>query len=116
VEYIEVPVAGAPGLVVELDEPSPGSVPAARLQDVSGSAVETFDRAMVRMRGAAANAVHHMRDMLDPPDEVTVQFAIKLATQAGVVIASASAEANLAVTLKWTRETPPAADGGKTSH
>jgi hypothetical protein len=110
-EFIEVPVVGASALVVEAEESAPGVVPAGRLHDVTGAATETFDRAMIRLRGAAANAVQHMRQMVDPPDEVTVQFAVKLATQAGVVIANTSAEANLSVTLKWTNATyPPGPD------
>jgi hypothetical protein len=78
-------------------------VPAGRLHDLADSATETFDGAMVRLRGAAGNVVRRMRDMAEPPDEVTVQFAVKLATQAGVVIANTTAEANLSVTLKWSR-------------
>ena len=102
-DYVEVPVSGGIGLVVETQDIRPGTVPAGRLHDIADSATETFDSAMTRVRFAAGTVVQRMRDMAQPPDEVTVQFAVKLATQAGVVIANTSAEANLSVTLKWTR-------------
>ena len=41
------------------------------------------------------------------PDEVTVEVGIKFVGEAGIVIARASTEANLVVTLKWTPKGPP---------
>ena len=101
-EFVEVPVSDEISLVVETVDIRTGTVPAGRLRDLAESATETFDSAMTRLRVAAGTVVRRMRDMGQPPDEVTVQFAVKLATQAGVVIANTSAEANLSVTLKWT--------------
>ncbi|MGH3899334.1 MAG: CU044_2847 family protein [Pseudonocardiaceae bacterium] len=100
-EFVEVPLPDGLSLVVETVEIRPGTVPAGRLHDLAESATETFDSAMNRLRAAGGTIVRRMRDMEQPPDEVTVQFAVKLATQAGVVIANTSAEANLSVTLKW---------------
>src|SRR5262245_35282769 len=103
-EYVQVPLPDGSSLVVETVEIRPGTVPAGRLHDIAASATETFDSAMDRLRSAAGSVVLRMKEMAKPPDEVTVQFAVKLATQAGVVIANTSAEANLSVTLKWTGE------------
>ncbi|GAA3216497.1 CU044_2847 family protein [Dactylosporangium siamense] len=103
-EFVEVPVDEGLGLIVETVEVRAGTVAAGRLHDMADAAVESFDSAMSRVRVAAGTVVRRMRDMADPPDEVTVEFAVKLATQAGVVIANTSAEANLSVTLRWTRD------------
>jgi hypothetical protein len=113
-EFVEVPVSDGVSLLVETVDIRPGTVPAGRLHDLAESATETFDSAMTRLRVAAGTVVRRMRDMAQPPDEVSVQFAVKLATQAGVVIANTSAEANLSVTLKWSDisdKEPPEPDG-----
>jgi Trypsin-co-occurring domain 1 len=100
-EFVEVALPEGLGLVVETVDIRPGTVPAGRLHDLAESATETFDSAMNRLRNAADTVVRRMGAMAQPPDEVTVAFAVKLATQAGVVIANTSAEANLSVTLTW---------------
>ncbi|MFD9949571.1 CU044_2847 family protein [Nonomuraea sp. NPDC059023] len=105
-EYVEIPLADGESLIVESVEVRAGTVQAGRLRDVAGTATETFESAMTRLRSAADSVVRRMSDMARPPDEVTVGFAVKLATQAGVVIANTSAEANLSVTLKWTAGSP----------
>jgi hypothetical protein len=102
-EFVEVPLPEGVGLVVETVDIRPGTVPAGRLHDLADTAAETFDSAMSRLRNAADTVVRRMYTMAQPPDDVTVEFAVKLATQAGVVIANSSAEANLAVTLTWHR-------------
>jgi len=107
-EFVEVAMPEGIGLVVETVEIRPGTVPAGRLHDLAESATETFDSAMNRLRNAADTVVRRMRAMAESPDEITVEFAVKLATQAGVVIANTSAEANLSVTLTWnTKERRP---------
>ncbi|MGH2593215.1 MAG: CU044_2847 family protein [Anaerolineae bacterium] len=42
--------------------------------------------------------------MHDAPDEVGVEFGIKLNAEAGAFVALAGAEANYKVTLKWTKK------------
>jgi hypothetical protein len=109
-DFVEVPLPDGLSLVVERTDLGPGTVPAGRLRDLAESATESFDSAMTRLRAAAGAVTGRMHEMAQPPDEVTVQFAVKLATQAGVVIANTSAEANLSVTFKWTglsRSDPP---------
>jgi len=106
-DFVEVPLPDGLSLVVERTDLGPGTVPAGRLRDLAESATESFDSAMTRLRAAAGAVMGRMHEMPQPPDEVTVQFAVKLATQAGVVIANTSAEANLSVTFKWTGPSAP---------
>jgi hypothetical protein len=40
--------------------------------------------------------------MTSKPDEIEVTFGVNLSTQAGAFIASAGAEANFCVTMRWT--------------
>ncbi|TMR21979.1 hypothetical protein ETD86_13205 [Nonomuraea turkmeniaca] len=102
-DFVEVPLPDGTVLIVEAEhEPRGGVVAAGRLHDVASAATESFDMAINRLQTAAGAVVGRMRHLAQPPSEVTVEFAVKLATQAGVVIANTSAEANLKVTLRWT--------------
>jgi Trypsin-co-occurring domain 1 len=40
----------------------------------------------------------------DWPDEVNIEFAVKLSADANVIIARTGAEANFTISLRWTRE------------
>lgn len=44
------------------------------------------------------------------PDEVTVEFGIKLGAETGIVVAKGSTEVHFTVTLCWKRPDPPAPD------
>ena len=48
--------------------------------------------------------LNQLRDLADSPGEIQVEFAIKLTTDARIIIAKAGAEANFRVNLKWTRD------------
>ncbi|WP_204042975.1 CU044_2847 family protein [Acrocarpospora phusangensis] len=106
-DFVEVPLPDGTVLIVEAaDQPRVGGVVAAgRLHDVASAATESFEMAVTRLQSAAGAIVGRMSGMVQPPSEVTVEFGVKLATAAGVVIASTSAEANLKVVLRWTNDT-----------
>ncbi|CAA9551796.1 MAG: hypothetical protein AVDCRST_MAG73-2872 [uncultured Thermomicrobiales bacterium] len=91
-------------VVVEVEEePAPGMVRAARPGEVAERAGQTFAAALDTVRLAAETIVAKLGALSEQPNETTVQFGIKLSAQAGALIASTDAEANFAVTLKWTR-------------
>jgi hypothetical protein len=52
---------------------------------------------------ARSAVVTKLRGLADQPDEMVVEFGIKLGAKAGVVIASADTEANFTVSLTWRR-------------
>lgn len=101
--FVEVFLPGESSLIVEVaDDLDSGVVLAGRMRDVAGMTSETFESALDRLKLAAEAVVGKMRNLTQSPDEVTVEFSIKLATAVGVVIANSSAEANLKVTLRWS--------------
>ena len=56
------------------------------------------------------SVVEKLRSIGNRPDEIEISFGVKLSTTAGAVIASATAEANFDVTMRWTgthKETTP---------
>ena len=102
---IEFPLEEGGSVWVEVDEPEPpgGVVRAARPTEMMTKASQTFEEALDRIRPAADVLIAKLRGLSDPPDEMAVQFGLKLSAEAGAVVAAASAEANYTVTLTWKR-------------
>lgn len=108
---IEFPLEDGDSILVEVDvdeTEETGLVPASRGErtgaDVPAKATMTFETAMEKVKPAAAAIVKKLRDLSDPPDEMEVEFGLKLSAEAGAVVAAAGIEANYTVTLKWKRE------------
>lgn len=103
--FVEVPLPNGGSLIVEATgELDDSVVRAGRVQRIADAASESFESALDRVRSAAVVVRDKLSDLEVAPGEVTVEFAIKLGTAAGVVVASANAEANLRVLLRWTKE------------
>ena len=103
---IEFPLQDGGTMLIEVDEPeSPGGVTrAARPSDVPEKAKETFEDALDKIKPAAQSIITKLRDLSDAPDEIAVEFGIKLNAAAGAFIASAGVEANYTVSLKWIKK------------
>ena len=108
---VEFPLEEGGSILVQIDEPeSSGTVRAGREETIE-KAMETFEEALNRVLPAAKSVVEKLRNMGSKPDEIEVNFGINLSTQAGAFIASATAQANFGVTVRWTgasKETAPA--------
>jgi hypothetical protein len=81
--------------------PSPDVV----VHDAAG----TFEDALAGVRAAAVSALATFRDDALRPDQVTIEFGVKLSAEAGAVIAKTALEGHLLVKLAWTREQGPVA-------
>ena len=100
---VEFPLEDGGSILVEVDVPEePGMVPAAR-GEVVQRAQQTFETALDRVRPAAQAIIGKLRDLHDPPDEIEVEFGLKMSAEAGALVAAAGAEANYKVTLTWKR-------------
>ncbi len=64
---------------------------------------ETFEGALDKVRDAAEAMVSRLCSLTKPPDEMEVEFGVKLSAEAGAVIAKAATEANFTISLKWTK-------------
>jgi hypothetical protein len=64
----------------------------------------TLEKSLEKVRPAAQFIIEKLRSLHDAPDEIGVAFGLKLSAEAGAVLASAGAEANYTVTLKWVRK------------
>ena len=63
----------------------------------------SFERALDSVKPMANVMVSKLRDLVDPPDEIEVEFGLNLSAEVGAVVATAGAEANYSVTLTWKR-------------
>ncbi len=79
-------------------------MPAGLSGDVAGKVCQTFEVALEKAKPAASALIAQFRDLIDPPDEIEVEFGIKLSAGAGAVLASAGGEANYKMTLTWKRK------------
>jgi hypothetical protein len=103
---VEFPLEGEGTILVEVDEPEPkgGVVQAGRPGEIAVRASQTFEAALERIKPAAGAIIVKLRGLANPPDEVEVEFGLKLSAEAGAFIASAGTEANFTVKLTWERE------------
>jgi hypothetical protein len=102
---IEFPLEGGGSVWVEVEEPDPpgGVVRAANPREMMAKAGQTFEDALDKIKPAANVLIARLRGLSDPPDEMAVQFGLKLSAEAGAVVAATGAEANYTVTLTWKR-------------
>lgn len=103
--FVEFLLEDGNTILVEVNEEEPdGVVKAARGGILVAKAQQTFDDAMEIVRPAAAIIIDKLRRLSDAPQEVEVQFGLKLNAEAGAVVAATGIEANYVVTLKWKKE------------
>src|ERR1700690_2901866 len=105
-ELAQFPLNGGGVLVVEVDPADSvssrvmrGSAPEAAM----ATATATFESALQTVRCAAEGILHQLRSLAQPPDEVAVEFGVKMNAQAGAIIAKASTEANFKINLTWKK-------------
>lgn len=65
-------------------------------------AEKTLNQAIHTAKIAAELVLNSFKEM-NAPDEINLEFGVKLAVKAGVVIASADSEATFKVALKWKK-------------
>jgi len=95
---------GDGSIVVEVDEGDPGYERAAvRGGPLIEETGKRFDSALDTIRPIATAFVAKIRQVSEPPDEVTLEFGLNLNLKAGAVLASSQAEAHLQVTLTWKK-------------
>jgi Trypsin-co-occurring domain 1 len=62
-----------------------------------------FEQALAKLKPMCAAIVRQVRDAVEQPEEFSVEFGVKLNAEAGIVIASTAAEANLKIAIKWKK-------------
>jgi hypothetical protein len=68
-------------------------------------AEETFEAALDSLRPAVEAITRKLTNFQNVPDEIGVEFGVRLSAEAGAIIASTSADAHITVKLGWKRNT-----------
>jgi Trypsin-co-occurring domain 1 len=101
-QLVEFPVEGGGTLVAEVEVDSRGPTRGlGRAGELTVTASETVQDALTRVQPAAASLIARLRDLVDPPDEVELEFGIKLSAEFGAIVAKAAGDANFTVRLRW---------------
>lgn len=100
---VEFPQEDGTSLLVEVDEPVPegGVVRAARPGEVAEKASQTFEAALAKMKPMAGAIFTALQDLAQCPEQIQVEFGVKMTANAGAVLASAGVEGTYKVTLTW---------------
>jgi hypothetical protein len=64
-----------------------------------------FSKALSPIRQVANDVLQQLQELTQSPEEVTIEFGLKLNFEAGALIAKASTEGNLKVSIKWKKTT-----------
>lgn len=94
-------------VLVEADEPeSRGGVTVrgGSPVDLTEKAEVGFEAAIGKIKPVATAFIQRVHELAVAPEQVGIEFGIKLGAKAGAFIASADAEATFKVTLTWKRE------------
>jgi hypothetical protein len=94
---------GGGAVFVEVADDEPGIEQAARADDLVVRARVSLENALDQVRAVANTALARLRDLAEQPQQIQVEFGIRLNAEAGAVIARTQAEGHLQVTLTWTR-------------
>lgn len=103
-QLIEFELEGSGTIIVEVDWPESRMERTSRGDSIV-KATKSFDQALDHIKPAAQTVIAKLRSLADAPDEMEIEFGLKFAAKAGVVIASSDTEANFKVVMKWRRDT-----------
>jgi NTP-dependent ternary system trypsin peptidase co-occuring protein len=97
-------------VLVEVADDEPGIERAARVDEVVVKASASLEGAMEQVRAFANATLGKVQDLAQQPEQIEVEFGIRLNAAAGAVIARTQAEGHLQIKLTWTRPKPGGAD------
>jgi len=80
-----------------------GVVRSARPGEVVATVAQSLDAALERLRPMTRAIVVKLRDIAEGPEQISVEFGLKMSVETGLIVAHASSEANFKVTLNWKR-------------
>ncbi|GAA3470042.1 CU044_2847 family protein [Nonomuraea roseola] len=98
-EIMRMPLDGGGALYVEVPERSAGTRRVSRTGEVIDASVESLQAALRPIGEAATAALDVFRR--SSPDEVELEFSVKLNAEAGAMIAKTCGEGHIQVRLAW---------------
>jgi len=107
-KYVDFPLELNTTIRVEVESPeAPSGVVRGDGIRSPHSVIETasvaFEQALGKIKPICEAIVRQVREAVEQPDEIAVQFGVKLSAEAGVILTSTSGEANLKISVKWKK-------------
>lgn len=78
------------------------TIPVGTANDTVIKASQTFNEALERIAPSVRMLRQHLSELR--ADEVEVEFGLKVSAEAGLIVASATIDANYTVKLKWSNK------------
>jgi hypothetical protein len=102
---IEFPMDNGEMLLVEVEDAggSSSTLRGGHSTAMIERARATYEQAIDSIRPAAESIIVRMRELVEPPDVIDLEFGIKLSADIGAFLASTSAEAQFTLKLTWNR-------------
>jgi len=102
-QMVEFPLESGGSIWVEV-ETAPSAPSRGGAEKLLTTAGPTFEAALENVQPIANTIIAKLKNLTTTPDQIQVEFGLKLTAQAGAILASASGEANLKVGLTWKKE------------
>ncbi|MCC4765123.1 hypothetical protein FXW07_00280 [Methanosarcina sp. DH1] len=102
VEY-KLEQGGVVLIEVEETDIEKGRIPVSREPGVPEKATKEFDKALDEVRPVADTIIQKLKNLDSKPDNIEIEFGIKMSAEAGALIAATGIEANFRITLSWKR-------------
>lgn len=101
-KYVDFPLEDGENVRVEVlgDD---GTVRRGEPKDVIEPTTLAFEAAMAKLKPICTTIVKQAKELVEQPEEFSVEFGVKLNAEAGMVIAKAAAKANLKISVKWKK-------------
>ncbi|MFD4866254.1 CU044_2847 family protein [Streptomyces sp. NPDC058412] len=108
-----IPLDGGGFVLIEAPAAPDGPVKAGRVSDAIRDLPGSLEDALEPVTRAARVALEQLRKA--GPDEITVEFGVDLAVEAGAVITKTGAHCHLMVTVRWEQTGSVRRDPGESA-
>ena len=92
-------------ILVEVAEPVLGGLaPVCRTTATIVKAQSTLSEAVGKVRPIAESIINNLSSVTTRPDEISVEFGLKLSSNAGAVLATVGMECNYVIKMTWKKD------------
>ena len=104
-QLVKMDLADGGSVLIEAAEVETGPITrGGRVEELVTDAGATLESALDQLGPVVKGVSTRLREAADWPDQVTVEFSIKLSADANVIIARTAGEANFKISMSWSRD------------
>lgn len=103
-ELVEFQLEDGSSVLIEAEDVrGPAITRGGRATEAITRASDTLEEAVHRIGPTSWAIVEKLRELAQQPDEIDVEFGLKLNAEVGAIIARTSGEANFRIAVRWKR-------------